>query len=209
VVQLVLSNEAHSLGLHPALYFYTANGAFQPAALLNAIAWVMDLESSGRLDRFRAVRGAFEALLLAHPVIVKPAAHKLGSGTRTRSKMLTLLNRSLDLLSKHPAVEAAWAELCKEFTYLVRDEDDEADNPAGVGPFSSGAKSAVSLSELASAPKCGLCGGLLHRNGKVLDHRDKKAAGGSSFSSNGRWVHPICNSNREKDEISARKAGAS
>ena len=42
-LRLILSNEKLSLGLHPALYFYTAGGAFQPAALHNAIAWFLDL----------------------------------------------------------------------------------------------------------------------------------------------------------------------
>ena len=164
------------------------------------------MEAQNRLDQFRGVRGAFESLVLAHPVIVKPAAHKLGSGARTRSKMVALFDRTLKLLAADPDADKAWTVLKSEYSHLALDEAEEATADVG-GPgrgFSTGAKSAVTLADLAFAPRCRLCGGLLHRNGKVLDHIEKKADGGSSFSKNGRWVHPICNSNRDKDGAMVR-----
>lgn len=205
VVRLINSTDASSLGLHPALYCYTASGAFQPAALLNVVAWALDMEARDRLDKFRSVRGSFEDLLLAHPAIMKPAVHKLGSGKRTRSKQVALLNRAIDLLFHDASQEKAWEVLLLEHPYL-RDEIKDDDEGGAGKPFSSAAKSAVSLSDLGSASRCPLCRGLLHRNGKVVDHTVKKADGGSSHSKNGRWVHPICNSNRDKDEAKAAQA---
>ena len=198
-LKLILSNDKSSLGLHPALYFYTAGGAFQPAALHNIMTWVLDLERRGKLNSFLRVRGAFEKLLLDHPVVVKPAAHKLGSGTRTRSKMLAILGRSLELLTDNPDVDAAWEKLSEEFVHLASDEEDETEVSSKGKPgakFSRGAKSAAQFLELSGVSKCGLCGGLLHRNGKVVDHIVEKSQGGTSSSSNARWVHPICTSNR-------------
>jgi len=207
VVSTILSNQAFSLGLHPALYAYTSNGSFQPAALMNIIAWVMRMEDSGLTDRFRLVRGDFEDLILAHPNMVKPAVNKLGTGTRSRPTALSLLDRAVSLLADGKSKDETWGALLKEFPPLAAQE---VEFEGGAGrKFSSGAKSAVSMADLANVSRCPLCRGLLHPNGKVLDHDDKKANGGSSHSKNGRWVHPICNSNRDKDEAATAKAGAS
>ena len=85
----------------------------------------------------------------------------------------------------------------------MRDEHEENDEAAKGKPgarFTSKTKSAVTLDGLDAVPKCRVCGGLLHPNGKVLDHEEERAKGGSSAKANGRYVHPICNSMREKDE---------
>jgi hypothetical protein len=210
-VRLVLSNEAMSLGLHPALYFYTAGGTFQPAALHNMLVWVLDLEKRRKLQQFLDVRGAFEALMLAHPVVIKPETHALGSGARTRSRMLTILNRLLDLFSKSPNPARAWKHLTGEFPQLLADEAAElekAKKGAGGARFSRGAKSAGYLADLPTVPKCALCGGLLHRNGRVTDHKSERRVGGSSARINAQGAHPACNSNRQKsDEQKERKAG--
>jgi hypothetical protein len=199
-LRLILSNENLSLGLHPALYFYTSGGAFQPAALHNAIAWFLNLEKRGKIIQFLRIRGAFETLMLAHPVVIKPATHKLGSGARTRSKMIAIFERAFELLTANPSPERAWKRLAREFPHLVADEEDQKSEPHKGKPgasFSRGAKNAASLSDLASIPKCKLCGGLLHKNGKVVDHEKERSAGGGSGSTNARWVHPACNSNRQ------------
>lgn len=170
----------------------------------------MDLRKRKKLDQFRKVRGSFERLLLAHPVIIKPAAHKLGSGVRTRSKMVKLLNRAMELLVAKPSLPNAWKVLKAEFPHLAADEIAEMEaTKAGKpgGKFSASTKSAASLGALAAVPKCPLCDGLKHPNGVTLDHEHKKADGGSSALDNSRWLHPICNSNRDKDEKNASAAG--
>jgi 5-methylcytosine-specific restriction endonuclease McrA len=198
-VRLILSNEKVSLGLHPALYFYTAGGAFQSASLHNAIVWFMSLEKRGKIRDFLKVRGAFEKLIISHPVVVKPAAHKLGSGARTRGKMIALFERTIEILTANKDPEKAWKKLQREFPHLADDELDQKEESQKGRPgakFSRGAKNAASFSDLATIPKCRLCGGLLHKNGKVVDHAVPRSAGGSSASANARWVHPRCNSER-------------
>jgi 5-methylcytosine-specific restriction endonuclease McrA len=203
-LQLILSNDPSSLGLHPALYFYTAGGAFQPAALQNAVVWLLDLQKRGKLDQFKKIRKSFETLILAHPIIVKPAAHKLGSGGRTRSRMVSLFEQLFDILSDDPNPEKAWRKLKRrdEFKFLATDEKEQKEDDSlgkSSGKFSRATKSAAYLVEnLPSAPKCVLCGGFMHRNGMVADHRDERSKGGSSSRENARMVHPICNSNRGK-----------
>ncbi|MFK4794796.1 DUF262 domain-containing protein [Sphingobium sp. ZW T5_29] len=199
-VRLILSNDPSSLGLHPALWFYTSNGTFQSAAFLNVMAWVLDLERRQKIDAFRAVRGQFEELLLAHPAVIKPATHRLGSGGRTRTKMLLVLNDTLEALSGGASAEETWGALKGKHSYLGQEDEDGSDIADALGAFPASVKSAATLADLPQVPRCGLCGGLLHRNGKTLDHIKKKADGGSASLANARWVHPICNSNRDRDE---------
>jgi hypothetical protein len=200
----VLSTDPSSFGLHPALYFYSAGGVFQPASLLNMIAWLKHPEKRNRLATFRRNRGNFEDLLIAHPVIVKPATHKLGSGGRTRNKMLALWDHILDLVAGggiHP--DSLWISLGEKYPHLVSDEHDEgevAERSTPGGRFSRNTKSAITLSDLSAVPRCPRCGGLMHPNGMVADHKEKRSLGGGSSKADGRYVHPVCNSERDKDE---------
>lgn len=202
VVRLLCSNEALSLGLHPALYFYTPAGTFQAAALFNAADWFVEMEIQGKLNEFLKVRKNFEDLILAHPAIVKPAVHKLGSGGRTRARMVSLYARILALLSSGQSPEAVWTTIIEEpdFLFLKPEDREEKEKAVSGTPgkaFSAKAKSASFFAQaLPTAPRCPLCGGLLHANGMVVDHQQEKSKGGTSSSANARMVHPICNSNR-------------
>lgn len=208
-IRRILSDDPSSFGLHPGLYFYSSAGVFQPAALLNMIAWIKELDKRNALSEFRKARGRFEELLLCHPVIVKPATHTLGTGGRTRRKMLGLFNDLLDALAKNKEIDAVWQALGEKYPRLVVDEHEESEEATKGkpgAPFTGKTKSAVTLDGLMLVGKCALCGGLLHPNGKVLDHLTAKAKGGKSAKANARYVHPVCNSEREKDDKAAAKS---
>ncbi|GBF25274.1 hypothetical protein MnTg02_00304 [bacterium MnTg02] len=201
-VELLLSDKKPSLGLHPALYFYTPAGAFQSAALLNMLSWMMQLKEKNEISKFRKVRGSFEQMILDHPILSKPAVHKLGSGGRSRKRMTLLYQRMLELLSAGSAPKASWETIIKEadFAFLATDDQDQKqkrkEGTAGKR-FSRGAKSAGFIEQsLPNVPRCDLCGGLMHVNGMVSDHIEVRSQGGMSASSNVRTVHPKCNSER-------------
>ncbi|MCW5738090.1 MAG: DUF262 domain-containing protein [Enhydrobacter sp.] len=204
MIELLCSNEPFSLGLHPALYFYTTRGAFHAAAVFNMVTWIKALESRGKINRFLNSRGKFEDLILAHPVVAKPAAHKLGSGGRTRLRMVTLYGRLLDLLSAGATAEEAWSSIVvdPDYVFLAADdaeEKNEASEGKAGGRFGRSAKSAGFIEQfLRSVPRCSLCGGLLHVNGMVSHHAEERSAGGSSASYNVEMVHPVCNSNNRQ-----------
>jgi hypothetical protein len=209
-IELLCSNKAWSLGLHPALYFYTSGGGFHPTALTNTMEWFMDLEDSNRIRDFVRVRGSFEKLLIAHPVIAKPAANRLGAGRRSRPRSKELFTRILRLLLDGKSIVDVWQEVSTEerFAYLATaDLEDRQGTLAGIpgGKFSGVAKSAAFLAQaLPHAQKCELCEGLMHMNGMANDHIIPRSEGGTSASANGRWVHPRCNSERDKND---REAG--
>lgn len=203
LVEFLLSTAPQSLGLHPALYFYTSAGGFQSAALFNVLSWLIQLEQKGEIVNFLKVRNKFEQMIMDHPVLGKPATHRLGSGGRTRRRMMLLYDRMLYLLSVGTAPDEAWTYIIGEpdFAFLASEDAEHKERrgtgKAGAG-FSRGAKSGGFIeSALPTAHRCILCGGLLHSNAIVTDHEDEKSRGGSSAGANGRPVHPRCNSERE------------
>jgi hypothetical protein len=201
-IKLICSNYPSSLGLHPALYFYTSDGVFESAALFNAADWFTDLQRRGKLIDFLKIRRQFEALILKHPVIVKPPIHKLGSGVRTRARVVLLYERIFELLLTGSTPDNVWTTIIEEpmFLFLKPDEQEQKEMMASGGqgkPFNRRAKTAgYFVSALPAAVKCALCGGLLHVNSIHSDHAEEKSQGGSSAPENARPVHPICNSNR-------------
>jgi hypothetical protein len=203
LVRLLLATHPSSFGLHPALYCYSSKGVFQPAAILNISAWMMNLRKRNQLDRFRKVRGRLEELMLAHPELVRPESHKLGSGSRTRSKMVEVLNEALGQSEKTDDIEVAWAALKEKYPDRLVDDHPSENGTLPGARFHRQTKSAVLLAELPHAQKCPICKGFLHINGKVVDHKQRRADGGTANVADGRWVHPVCNSNRIKDEGSS------
>jgi hypothetical protein len=71
-----------SLGLHPAVYFYSATGAYQPTAFLAAIGFVQELESKQELLLFINNRHDFEELLLTYKLFINQIVKHYGSGNR-------------------------------------------------------------------------------------------------------------------------------
>ena len=120
--------------------------------------------------------------------------------------MIALYARIFDLLSNGNAPAAVWAQITSEedFQYLVPDDHEqrlEAQRGGAGLRFERKAKSAGFFEQfLPQVAKCPLCGGLLHSNGMVSDHKLERAKGGSSASANVQLVHPICTSNKETSE---------
>ncbi|WP_156799890.1 HNH endonuclease signature motif containing protein [Novosphingobium resinovorum] len=68
------------------------------------------------------------------------------------------------------------------------------ENSSGKRSFSTSTKSAAFVSELTqNGARCGICGGLLHRNSITTDHIERKADGGGAHSGNAQVAHPYCN----------------
>jgi len=195
-ISLLLSQQPLSLGLHPSLYFYTAGGAFQASALTHAMEWFMDLEKAGKTSTFLKVRAQFEALLISHPAVAKPAANKLGAGRRSRPRTKELFTAILESLADGNSSEEAWTKITQvdRFAYLVTDDLVDKQIPLlgkEGGRFSKGTRSAAFAAQmLPQAHKCPLCGGILHINGMVADHTGPRPDGGSAGSADGRMVQP-------------------
>ena len=162
------------------------------------------MDEKGKINELIKIRDKFEEMILEHPAMMKLPIHRLGSGPRTRGTAVSLFGRIFELLSLNGApARGVWKVITNqpEYSFLISDEKEhqEATIAGAPGkPFSSKTKSAAYLAQaLPSAPKCCLCGGLLHTNGITADHEVERSQGGSSAVANARYVHPFCNSNRK------------
>lgn len=114
----ICSNHASSLGLHPALYFYSPSGVFQPTALLSFISLFKDWDTRDFIE-FTKIRAKFETFLLAHRSITE-AVRKLGSGGRSRPRVIALYRTMIADFHKGKSAEEVYEALSRsgEFSFL-------------------------------------------------------------------------------------------
>ena len=194
VLRRICSTHPSSLGLHPALYFYSRGGTFQPSALLNYIVLFNDWDTPEFL-KFTQVRAKFEEFIMSNPGITE-AVRRLGSGVRSRPRVLSFYRRLITRLSEGVSPKDLAAEMAKDpvYDFLVA-ADNVADLLDEAGSFDRDVKGAAYIRQaLPSAPKCPTCGGLMHRNGMQVGHKKAKRAGGSGTLANAGMQHPFCNS---------------
>lgn len=190
------SNHPSSLGLHPALYFYSHSGVFQPQALLSFLQFFKGFRSDD-FKAFTSVRSSFEEFMMAHRGITE-AVRKLGSGGRSRPRVVQLYKRVFDDLRRNLKVRAIVEELSKsqEFGFLFSESvllttDDDMPGSS----FNRGVKGAAFLRDaLPTALKCPTCGGLVHKNGMQTGHSKARREGGKGQLGNAIIQHPFCNS---------------
>ena len=143
---------------------------------------------------FTKVRAKFEEFLLANRGITE-AVRRLGSGSRSRPRIIALYRRVISDLQKGlTATEIASALAAdRTFEFLISIPEELLD--LGDGSFSRDTKGAAYLlGALPTAPKCPTCGGLMHHNGMQVGHRQAKRDGGTSAVDNTQMQHPFCNS---------------
>lgn len=194
VLRRICSTHPSSLGLHPALYFYSRNGTFQSSALLNYVVRFGEWETPDFL-KFTQVRAKFEEFILANRGITE-AVRRLGSGARSRPRVLSFYRLLITRLSEGVSPKHLAAELAKNpvYEFLVA-ADNVADLLDEGGTFDRDVKGAAYIKQaLPTAPKCLTCGGLLHRNGMQVGHKKARREGGSGTLANAGMQHPFCNS---------------
>jgi hypothetical protein len=182
-----------SLGLHPAVYFYSQSGRYQPTAFLAVVAFLQELEANKRFRAFTSVRRKFEEFLLEHRVLVNQVTNKFGSGLKGFSRLKQLFIYLLEELEASKSSDEILdaMEKHKDFSFLQPRE--VVENEAGKN-FAPDAKSAIYLrNALEASLRCQICYGLIHRNSISIDHVVRKADGGTGDPDNGQLTHPYCN----------------
>ena len=192
--QLVISNVPWSVGLHPAVYFYSWTGKQQPILFLTMAEILIELDRQKKLDGFIKRRGTFEDFLMAHRTLLNQIVRKFGTKDSGRSHLRGFYEKVFEQIDTgntgQQIVDALMAD--KRFTYLQPSE-----NPyAGVSPtrYSAQIKSGLVISELLpKAPKCAICAGLVPFQAISVDHKESRSEGGESNLENLQMTHPYCN----------------
>lgn len=193
IVNRLSGSHPSSLGLHPAVYFYSATGRYQPTAFLATVSMLRSFEEKDSFGKFTSVRDRFETFLVKYRILVNQITVKYGSGSKGYARLQQLQEyviaemgggaTEVDIILKlasHP-----------DFSFL---QPGEVTADEYGKDFSSGAKSAVFLRDAMKDPlRCSICRGLIHRNAISIDHKQRKSEGGLGDPDNGQLTHPYCN----------------
>jgi hypothetical protein len=198
VRDLVLVINGHhpgSLGLHPAVYFYSQDGRFKSSAFLGMIKFVAELVKRKKLDDFTSGRKKFEAFIIEYEFLAQQINRKLRTADRSYPYIAKFFQLLLD------GVRGGLTD-AKIVTSIKNDDD--FNYFATARPklplakqgkkFDSDTKSEVYIkAALHTVPKCGICGGIVHVNSISIDHKKRSRDGGTASADNGQLSHPYCN----------------
>jgi hypothetical protein len=194
IVRRISSNHVSSLGLHPAVYFYSEAGRHQTSSLLAMTSLLRDLEESKGFDRFMRNRRKLEDFLLAHKGVTNQIVNKFGQGIRSLPRLKKLYET---LISAYDS-GASDAEIGLhmqtniDFGFIKLVEPDVMENRK---QFSTAQKSQTFLREaLANPLRCAICTCLIHSRSITTDHIKEQRNGGLATISNAQLAHPYCNS---------------
>jgi hypothetical protein len=187
----ISGNDGASLGLHPAVYFYSDRGKYLPDLFLGTsylIKGKMLNNDGGFFKKFTAGRRTIEEFLVSNKALVTQVLQQINSRVRTE-RVADILDYLVANASTGPTIEgvASAAKLKGSIVDLREKVEGKS--------FSDTGKSTILLRQaLKSAMRCPICGGLLEPSLSVsFDHIDRKEDGGTGEDENGQLSHPYCN----------------
>lgn len=192
IIRRFTTTHASSLGLHPAVYFYSEKGRYQPTAFLAWIEIIKSFEKTRSFIEYTDARSLFEEYVIKRKNITNQVTLKYGSALKGYKQLKDVYLYILDEIKKgNKSVESIDSLLSNKFSYLnLSDFGEETKSDK----FSTNEKSKVYLKDaIANAPKCKICQGLVHVNSISIDHVTRKQDGGLGVASNGQLTHPFCN----------------
>ena len=189
-----------SLGLHPAVYFYSTTGVFQSAAFLAAARWIGDLEARDWFAKFTDARKQFEDFLVGHKQFINQAVGQFGAKMRAVTPLVrvyeTILNSVLKEMPGGEIEKAIAKETGLELIGI------ESKGKKGKG-FSRETKTAAFLKDaLESAQRCKICGARIHPKSISVDHITRKQDGGNDDLRNAQVTHVFCNTGYKEKSVS-------
>jgi hypothetical protein len=188
-----------SLGLHPAIYFYSKQGRYQITAFMAMLHLVKDYETRNQLVNFTTVRKNFEEFLWQYKSIVNQATTTWGSGAKGYINLSKLFSYIITEFRNEKTEEEILILLDSHDDYNFFKSGVRELNPKKRKEFSTESKSEVFMREgVESALRCHICGGYLHKNSIQIDHDLEIENQGIGNADNGRLTHPYCNSIKKK-----------
>ncbi|BAZ44746.1 hypothetical protein NIES4102_17630 [Chondrocystis sp. NIES-4102] len=189
------SNHSSSLGLHPAVYFYSQEGRHKPASFFAVVDFVMELDKRHKINDFIDVRSTFEEFILKYDYLIQQIYRKYRSTQKSYPHISKLFLKIVLNFKIGKTIEESIKEIVSsnEFSYLALQNVPQQSESISKD-FSTNQKSAIYMKEaLQTAPRCKICSGLIHRNSISIDHIQRKQDGGLAILENGQLTHPYCN----------------
>ena len=194
VLKRIAGNDAGSLGLHPAVYFYNERGKYNRFMFLGMISLVQSAlrnNNKSLFARFTKARGRIEDFLVSNRSLLGILLQNLGKGQRI-PKMKALFEFLIDGLQDDAAdlpVEKVIAGI--GLRGRIVDVKALADSPV----ISDATKTTVYVRQaIENALRCPICRGLLDPSKSVsYDHAVRVREGGTGQPDNIQLAHPYCN----------------
>lgn len=193
LVSLIVGTDPSSLGLHPAVYFYSASGRHQPTAFLAVVSLMKELSERGRLPAFTKARRSFENFLIDHKDLANQITARIGSGAKGFNKLKLLFSTILDMVIATKSEQDILAAIKDDQNFYFLNFEEKA--PPRGKKISTDVKSEVFLRQAFANPiRCQICDGLIGAKSITFDHITRKEDGGLGTVQNAQMAHPYCNS---------------
>jgi hypothetical protein len=194
LIYRISSGYSSSLGLHPAVYFYSATGRHQPTSFLAAVNLMKEFERKDYFATFTAHRRRFEDFLIKYKDFPNQVVVNSGSGIKGYAKLEQLFAEILKQIENGKdeagVIDALSAD--ERFKFLRVTEPTLATKRKG---FNTDVKSAAFLKDaLPEAVRCSMCNCHIHPNAMTVDHAENRRDGGTGSLANAQLAHPYCNS---------------
>jgi HNH endonuclease len=185
-----------SLGLHPAVYFYTDNGRHLPDLLLGFLLLCRRHLQNNNMNFFKKFsnsREKIEAFLISNKGIITQALNSVRSNIRVE-RSADLFQFLVDTCESNEELTDAGVvgavspnSMAKILTVVHKNQSEK---------FTDEAKSAIFIRQsLAASLRCPVCKGYLDPTKSAsYDHVQRVQDGGTGESENGQLTHPYCNS---------------
>lgn len=194
VCRLITGDHPSSLGLHPGVYFYSANGRHQPTTVLAMAQLLLDIERGTGFVEFSKHRQRFEEFLVNHKMFVNQLTVRHGSMVKGYQAIKEYYQYVLELIREDKTEGAIEQELNKHDRYqtLVKEKPTLSRRAKA---FSTNAKQYRLLKDILDrAFVCSICGARIDKKSMHLDHVQEKSRGGLATLDNSQWLHPFCDS---------------
>jgi hypothetical protein len=207
VMRLLLSHDPSSLGLHPAVYFYSWTGTQQPILFLTIASIIIEFERSNKLREFIRIRRGFEKFLMTNRSLLNQVIRKFGTKSSGAKHLRAFYLEVIKLLDDGIDAEQVAATLRSQpqFSYLQPNETPYD----GVAPtrYSTSVKAGLVMKTmLETAVTCPICGGVVPPQSISVDHIDRAEDGGLATVENAQITHPYCNTGfKENQHAASRK----
>jgi len=195
ISEIIASEEHCSLGLHPAIYSYSATGKFQPAGLFAQVELIKRLKSKDGFFEFTSCRKQFEDFLIEYRYFLNQLVGGQGGMTRGLKLLVILHETVLKGISDGKTNEQIRNEVVIDERFKQHLRIVPLGQESSKKSFSQATKAAIRLRDfLKAAALCPICGARLYPHATSIDHKVRLQDGGSSGrDSDGQTTHPYCN----------------
>lgn len=196
IAYIINANHVSSLGLHPAVYFYSKTGRHKTASFFAITDFIMELDEKKKFKDFIKIREKFEDILVEYDFAVQQILRYYRGSTNALPHIKNFYISLMDeLLRNSNDKELSVKNVLQKDVFKFIKVNDSEDYTVTSKDFSDETKSSVFITEaLEQALRCKICNARIHTNSISFDHKERKEDGGLGGADNAQLTHHYCNS---------------